>query len=598
MREYLKYGIDLSGISRTSGEVGTTCPKCSEGRKKKSDKCLFVNLDKKVWKCHHCGWSGGIKPEKEKIIYAKPTWTNNTSLSDKVVKWFKDQRGIGQQILIDMKITEGMEFMPQSGQQENTIQFNYFKDAELVNVKYRTGGKLFKLFKDAELVFYNIDCVKNNDVVYIVEGEMDVLAIMEAGIKNIISVPNGANLNKNNLQYVDNCIDYFDNVKEIYLATDSDIAGRNLQEELSLRFGKDKCYKVDFKDCKDANEYLLKYGATELAECLKVGIHFPIEGVFTISDISDEIDDMYINGLERGVGTGLPGIDRCVTFVKGYVTTITGIPSHGKSEFLDFLLIRLNLLHNWKGAFFSPENRPLKLHFSKMAEKLIGKSWDGNYRMSSSEKDNAKEFLNEKIWFIKPSKDFGLDGILDTVKLLVRQYGIDYFVIDAWNKLEHKYDSNETKYIGDSLDKIVNFCETNQVHCFLVAHPKKIQKEKTTGLYETPTLYDIAGSANFFNKTDVGICVYRDFDKKETNVYFQKVKFRHWGVGEFVTLQYDLNNGRYYETGFGDATNWITRRPENKTQAWSPSLANKQKLDYSMPLTEQSGDDFLTTLSK
>lgn len=575
-QDYFKYGIDLTGVSKTTGSVNMLCPKCSADRKKSTDKCLNVNLDKRVWRCNHCDFKGGLPPAKEKVIYAKPTWTNNTSLSDNAVKWFRDQRGISQQTLIDMKITEGLEFMPQTGKPENTIQFNYFKDGELVNVKYRTGAKQFKMFSGAEMVFYNIDCVKNSDRIYIVEGEMDALSLIESGIKNVISVPNGANLNSNNMQYVDNCVDYFDNIKEIYLATDSDIAGRNLQDALSVRFGKEKCYKIDFDDCKDANEYLLKHGKIKLMDCLNQGVPFPIEGVFTIADISDEIDDMYENGLEKGKGTGIPGIDRCGTFVKGYLTTITGIPSHGKSEFLDYLLIRLNLLHGWKGAFFSPENRPLKLHFSKMAEKLVGKAWDGQYRMSPSEKDSAKTFLNERIWFIKPNKDFGLDGILDTVKSLIKRHGIDYFVIDAWNKLEHKYESNETKYIGESLDKIVNFCDANHVHAFLVAHPKKIAKDKTTQLFEIPTLYDIAGSANFFNKTDMGICVYRDFEKKETNVYFQKVKFRHWGAGEFVTLKFDLTNGRYYEEGNIDATNWIKRRPENKTQGWSPTLSQRE----------------------
>lgn len=557
MENYATYGIEIP-FGRTTGQVYTICPKCSEDRKKKNVKCLGVNLDKKIWHCVHCSWKGYLR-ESEKKIYVKPTWTNNTNISDKAVKWFKE-RGISQQTLIELKIGEGMEFMPQTGQQENTIQFNYFKDGELVNTKYRTGKKDFKLFTGAELIFYNLDCLKNSSSVFIVEGEMDACAMIESGIKNVISVPNGANKNKNNLQYVDNCIGYFDNVKEIYLATDSDIAGRNLQEELALRFGKEKCFKVDFKDCKDANEFLLKHGQAELLECIKNKISFPIEGVFTISDISDEIDDMYENGLEQGKKIGLSLTDKCVSFVKGYVTVITGIPSHGKSEFLDFLLVRLNLLHGWKGAFFSPENRPLKLHFSKMAEKIIGKNWDGNARMSVNEKDDAKNYFNERVWFIKPENSFNFKTILQSVYQLILRNGIDYFVIDPWNRLEHKYGETETKYIGECLDDIANFCELHKVHCFLVAHPTKIKKDKTTGIYEVPTLYDIAGSSNFFNKADIGICVYRNFDLKETNVYFQKVKFKHWGEGGYVTLKYDLGSGRYFENNNYDNSNWLKNK--------------------------------------
>jgi twinkle protein len=43
----------------------------------------------------------------------------------------------------------------------------------------------------------------------IVEGEMDALSLHEAGIHNVVSVPNGATLGTNNLDYLDNCIDYF-----------------------------------------------------------------------------------------------------------------------------------------------------------------------------------------------------------------------------------------------------------------------------------------------------------------------------------------------------------------------------------------------------
>ena len=47
--------------------------------------------------------------------------------------------------------------MPQTGKQENTIQFNYFMGGKLTNVKYRDGRKNFKLYKGAENVFNNIN---------------------------------------------------------------------------------------------------------------------------------------------------------------------------------------------------------------------------------------------------------------------------------------------------------------------------------------------------------------------------------------------------------------------------------------------------------
>ena len=70
---------------------------------------------------------------------------------------------------------------------------------------------------------------------------MDVLALHEAGITNAISVPNGATLNTNNLDYLDNCIDYFEDKKKIIIAVDNDPPGIALQQELIRRLGAEVC---------------------------------------------------------------------------------------------------------------------------------------------------------------------------------------------------------------------------------------------------------------------------------------------------------------------------------------------------------------------
>ena len=171
----------------------------------------------------------------------------------------------------------------------------------------------------------------------------------------------------------------------------------------------------------------------------------------------------------------------------------------------------------------------------------------GQHRMSQDEIYEALYLLENSIFFVKPEKDFSLDSILAKVAELKNRKNIDWFVIDAWNKLEHQYGESETKYIGQSLDKIVNFCERYNVHCFLVAHPRKISKN-ADGFYEVPSLYDIAGSANFYNKTDNGLTVYRNFKNENVEVYIQKVKFSHWGEVGMQKFNYDIPTGLYIET--------------------------------------------------
>ena len=163
---------------------------------------------------------------------------------------------------------------------------------------------------------------------------------------------------------------------------------------------------------------------------------------------------MFTNGMDRGCALKMGKIDNLLRFVKGYITVITGIPNHGKSDWLDQIILKLNVEHGWKCAYYSPENKPTKLHFSKLARKLIGKNWFGSSpleKMNELEKDAVKSYLEGKIWFIRPEKDFTLDSILNSVKMLKKRKGIDCFVLDAWNRLEHKYgNTNETKYINES----------------------------------------------------------------------------------------------------------------------------------------------------
>lgn len=272
-----------------------------------------------------------------------------------------------------------------------------------------------------------------------------------------------------------------------------------------------------------------------------------MEGIFGIEDIYKDLESLYFKGLPKGTSIGLYGFE--LNFVKGYITTITGIPGHGKSDFLDFICLKLLKFGGWKGVFYSPENKPTELHVSKLVRKIIGKSWDGHERLTPQEVANACSILNENIWFVKPEKDFTIDTMLDRIKQLKDRHGLDYFVIDAWNKLEHRRSGqSETDYVGETLDKIGVFCEAENIHAFIVVHPTKMRRQKDSMKYEVPTLYDCSGSANFFNKSDNGLCVYRDFETGITSVVINKVKFSHWGSVGSVNLNYDLKSGRYFQT--------------------------------------------------
>lgn len=567
--DWRKYGIEIP-YNRTSGNVKVHCPQCRDQRHDKRDKSLSCDLATGMFNCHYCGFSGcAAEREKEewqkpfynpaplkrqKPTYKKPTRTGNTVLSEKALAWFKG-RGISPATLSAMKVTEGMEFMPQKNAQANTIQFNYYKGGQLVNTKFRTGDKCFKLCSGAELLPYNLDAIKGTKECIITEGEMDALSFIECGRKDVISVPNGANAN---LSYLDDYIEeYFDDKDVIYIASDTDTKGVELRDELLRRFGVERCRVLEYGEgCKDANEHLIKFGKQSLLQCIANAPETKIEGVFTIQDFEQSLDALFEFGMQKGVTIGHDNFDRLCSFETKRLCIVTGIPGSGKSEFIDEIAERLNMRYGWRFAFFSPENAPLAYHASKLIEKLTGKKFDKQH-LGYGEYRQVKEHLEQDFFFISPHNDFRLETILEKAKFLVRRKGIKVLVIDPYNRLENQQSGgrNETQYISETLDRLTNFAQQNDLLIILMAHPTKLPKNKD-GVIEAPTLYDISGSANFYNKADFGIVVHRNRIENITEVHIQKVKFRHLGECGMAQFKYNLNNGRYVPYTNGTEPVW------------------------------------------
>ena len=538
MREKLEeLGILLK---RSSGYVKTKCPKCSHTRKNKSDNCLSVDIDQGVYNCHHCGWSGNVRFEKKKE-YIKPPKIA-AEVNERVVEWFAS-RGISEPTVAHWKIGESLEYMPQVQKKRRCINFNYYRDNELINVKYRDAEKNFKLVSGAELIFYGIDNLKDTKKCYIVEGEMDALSLHEAGLYSVCSVPNGASKGSQKLEYLDNCHSYFKDKEEIILCTDNDDAGLQLKNELARRLGSYRCKYVDFSDFKDANDVLIHKGAETLRNIIKNAKNFPLEGVLDLDNIWSNVLSYNENGV-KNYSLGLGESDNYLNIQMGEWSIVSGIPNSGKSDIVDQILCNLATKHDFRCAMFSPESFPYEGHIKRIANKL------NNKNCSSDDLNNTKDFIEEHFFWIKIDlENLTLKGILDAFRDLVFQKGINVCVIDPWNMLDHSA-QRDFSYIGRILSEITQFCQQTKTHLFLVAHPRKI--ESVEGVYKKPTLYDISGSADFFNKAYNGIIVYRCIGQKTSyksdavRIYIEKVKRKENGqLGDFEVAPDFLNGGVY-----------------------------------------------------
>lgn len=561
-------GVQVHKIRGNSGK--TTCPKCSHTRKKKTDPCLSVNIEKGAYHCHNCGWEGYVAEKSkfdrlEKKEYIKPVFVNNTDLTENMVNFFF-KRGISQKTISRMKITKGSMWNREKNENENCINFNYFRDGELINVKSRGANKKFMMVKGAEMIFYNLDSIKGQKTVIVTEGEMDALAFVECGIESVVSVPNGATMSDNpNLEYLDNCISHFDEAEEIILATDQDEPGIKLREELARRFGYHRCYKVDFGDQKDGNDYLMKYGPEKLKETVdsKNIKPFPLAGIVNVDDVFDEVKMLIKGGgLKRGLTLGIKGLDELISWVTGQLTVVTGIPNHGKSPFVLQIMLLLSIRHGWKWGIFSPEHQPISMYLVKIIETICGKM-SRTGRITDYELELAHDFIKKHFFFIAPEdSDHKLGNILEKAKSLVVRYGISGLVIDPWNKLEYDQPPgiSETNFVSMQLDKIIEFDRSYGVHTIVVAHPTKGRKKSTAedSEYVVPDLTDISGSANWHNKPDNGIIFYRNYSEKRNEVYVKKVKWEHLGRVGHVYLKYNVNNSRFNALSEDyDNSNWL-----------------------------------------
>lgn len=570
MQSWKQFSIEIdnqedSPLGPSSSAI-LKCPKCTYKRKNKEATTLHVNIEGQSWFCRHCGWSGhllyGVRGASVDGVELNPFnpaikgYEPNLQLSKHVIERFK-QRCISMQTLQKFKIGQQKVYFPSSESDCNSIVFPYYKNSELINLVYFHSDKRHHEFGGIKTCF-NYDNINENHT-YIVADEFEVLSFSECGIDNCISIfgeeVNVSKLNKI-LDFLPNIEDKLSKIQKITLAMPNTQYGQSLKEELIRRLGKGRCWVVNPPEPGyDWSKVLVDYGKDHLKALLEKEKPTPVDGIFELDDVEEGFDYLYSYGLTRGASTGFSCVDPYYTVVPGQWTLVTGIPGHGKSNFLDALIVNLATLHDWRFAFFSPENQPIQRHFANLLEKKLAKPFNlgFNTRISPEEKDLGKEWIKKHCSVILPSEDasWSIDGVLDLAKVLVYRKGIKGLVIDPWNEIDHSRTNNktETEYISECLTKVRQFARNYGVHVWLVAHPTKMGKD-AHGRYLVPTPYDVAGSSHFRNKADNAISIWRNIDGKDRDVvdiYIQKIRFKEVGKVGMVAMRFEYESGKFHD---------------------------------------------------
>lgn len=239
-------------------------------------------------------------------------------------------------------------------------------------------------------------------------------------------------------------------------------------------------------------------------------------GIVTATDTADELRELAKNGPADGWRSGWTDFDVLYRPRPGQLSVITGIPSHGKSTWIDAYILRLAEKHHstaepFRIAFFSPERETAK-HQMRLISTAIRTP---ERQIGVDRIEDGITWLSDRFFWLDDQSDATLDSILARARLVDDRHGISGLVIDPWNWVEAGRPAavTETEWIGLCLNELVRLAQQRDVHVWVVAHPTKVRQIESgdmTGAYQIPRPYDIASSANWFNKPWFCLSVWRD----------------------------------------------------------------------------------------
>jgi twinkle protein len=577
--------LDIDVRHCRTEECKTWCPKCRDTHSpgKRTQKDLSVNLARGEGKCHRCPYTFGLgkearergltprvvstplsrpnAPQRPRIEAERPQTevmpprTMPGLLHDWAVEWC-GQREIPEDVMhhFGIESTERWEEFDQP-----TLHFPYRLDGTLVNIKHRILPKDFRQEKKALRSCFNIDAANGAETVVVAEGELDVMACHEAGFI-AISPPDGApglirdpvtgattgvaEVGNKAMAFLEpRNAEILSGIKRFIIATDADMEGQKLAEWLVEHFGAERCWQVAWPEgVKDANQMLVERGTKALTDLISRARPVNPPGIYTFEDQREEAHYIHQHGLPKGLSTGWIDFDSLYTVWSGSVVVIYGVPSHGKTSWVNNLIVNLAHIHDMKFGVFSPEaGRPV-MALMKYVQIANDRPLLPGYeqQMTAEELDIGIDWVRDRFFRIDaPTQGssytkFSIPEIVSRGEQLALRSGIGGLVIDPWNYLlpMRPDGQSDTEYVANSILQLHEFADRYQTTVFVIAHPTKQDFGQREDAEETmPKPYSIAGSAHWYNMADAILGVQRNKYTEPINQTTVKVwKNREEGV--------------------------------------------------------------------
>lgn len=428
---------------------------------------------------------------------------------------------------------ETLDYCDVREDKKGNVVFNFYDTNDVLTmVKYKLSHKPQKgeskswCQKDADTtpLLFNMNRVNPNQPLLITEGGPDCLAAIESGYKNSVSVPLGAN----NYGWIEQNWEFLEQFNNIILAFDNDEAGIKATKEVIYRLGTWRTSVMNLPDTveyngkkvrvKDINELLFYKGKNAVIEAIVNAKDAPVQSVVDFSSVEDiDIDKM------DGIYTGFKEVDKVIGKIfYSMVTIVSGLPSSGKSSFLNQIIsnvidsgekvwifskeMNANILSNWLTISLAGSGN-LKEYISN----YTGAPY---YKIPQEIKEKIRQFYEGQLFIYKDDAPNDEDSLFISMEECVRKFGTRTLIIDNLMCIALKNAGND-KYEAqtDFFNRLLGFAKKYNVAIVIVCHPKKLP----AGVREVD-MYDISGSSNIINLAHLSFAL-RRISKKEKENY-------------------------------------------------------------------------------
>lgn len=480
----LEKGIELAlrnlGEHKIYGrEAVSACPFC------KSDKHKFyLNLDTGLYSCKRasCGSHGHINNLLEhlglpdRVKFNEEYEKKEKKRLDVDVSRFKELNESDD--IVEYMMSRGItyETLIATGcmRKGNAIVMPTYKDDEVVGISYRTPDKvIWQEAGSGQYLWNRSNLDKTNKRIYITEGRVDALTLIEMGYENVTSMPNGASSH----EWINQEWNLLKEFEEIVLLYDNDTPGKNGLEQAKVRLDFATLFVANLGKYKDINDAYMEdssflYNAINNVKEMQLDGFVSLDSVSTSDGVGAEL-----------YSSGIPQFDRIFGGVRlGESTIIASSSGVGKSTVL-CNFVKGILSQDEKVGLFSGEltNASLKAWIYSVIGGAQAVNLDphpfrkGEFITSIKKEyeDQIDKKVRGRLWIYDGGKSNAY-LMLKNFSALNKRFGVKYFFIDNLSILDMSVKGMGQYEAEDHFAKtLAEFCRTHRCHVFLFAHPTK-----------------------------------------------------------------------------------------------------------------------------